>query len=431
MGLLAGILIFCAIAGNLFLITGAMTDDLADNPIAWIMVIIAIIGDIWIIGSIVSGISQNRENARKEEENRRIAEQEEKEKQIRKRVHDLIAEYSLKSFCPPYQGDLSDSNVQNRNIEVCTCYQEYWASVANIDAEIVALYEKNKVLLNCPGCTTNEQKLDYILQRESELRANRNAAQNLVNKRNKTKICLAEYDVDPLTKLRNALTYLKHSKKCESNAEMTVEAFLDNKQKPALACFSYSVTPVVMNFGKVSAYCFPKVILICSKERFLSAVNPSALKIEVTREEVSATYSLDSKSYFNAPQIAEDSEVVRSGPERTTWLHTCRDGSPDLRYSHNPMHRYRNDVVAYGKVKISINEYAAEFTFSSQKALNLLPAANDAYCVKNGTVGNPIPVLLKLLTLVQEDAGSVAQLNNAFEARGKKEMAVCSIVTSE
>ena len=430
MGWLVAIFLFCMFAGHGFLFTGAMADDLADNPIAWIIVIIAIICDIWLIGSFFSGIVKKRELAAKAEEERQLKEQEEKEKLIRKRVNDLIAGYSLKSFCSPYRGDEVNSNLPHRNIDVHTCYQEYRASVSNIEAEILVLYEKNKALLNCPGCTTNEQKLEFILQHEGELKENRETAQSLVNMRNKTKILLTDYDTEPLTKLRNALTYLRHSKKCVSNSEMPIETFLEKKQVAGLDCFSYSVAPVVMNFGKVSAYCFPKVILICSKDRFVSAVNPSALKISVTREEVNATYSFDNNSYVNAPNISSDSELVRSGIERTTWLHTCRDGSPDLRYSYNPMHRYRNDVLAYGKVRISLNEYVAEFTFSSQKALSLLPVANESYCEKNGAVGNPIPALLELLSVVRADATLIAQLSNAYKARGEKEMATCRIVTS-
>ena len=44
-GCLVAILGFCLVGGNAFLITGAMTDEMSDNPFAWIMVIIALIAE--------------------------------------------------------------------------------------------------------------------------------------------------------------------------------------------------------------------------------------------------------------------------------------------------------------------------------------------------------------------------------------------------
>ena len=47
-GCLAAILAFMFIGGNIFLFTGALTDDLNDNGFAWIMVVVAIIADLVI-----------------------------------------------------------------------------------------------------------------------------------------------------------------------------------------------------------------------------------------------------------------------------------------------------------------------------------------------------------------------------------------------
>ena len=64
LGCLSGILAFCFMGGNVFLFTGALNDDLSDNPFAWIMVLIAIVADIIAIGYIISVIAKHNEKKR-------------------------------------------------------------------------------------------------------------------------------------------------------------------------------------------------------------------------------------------------------------------------------------------------------------------------------------------------------------------------------
>ena len=57
-GCLAAILAFMFIGGNIFLFTGALTDDLNDNGFACIMVVVAIIADLvifcWLASKVVT-----------------------------------------------------------------------------------------------------------------------------------------------------------------------------------------------------------------------------------------------------------------------------------------------------------------------------------------------------------------------------------------
>ena len=65
-GCLAAILAFVFIGGNIFLFTGALTDDLSDNGFAWIMVIVAVIADLaifcWLASKIATVIGKKYEN---------------------------------------------------------------------------------------------------------------------------------------------------------------------------------------------------------------------------------------------------------------------------------------------------------------------------------------------------------------------------------
>lgn len=65
-GCLAAILAFVFIGGNIFLFTGALTDDLSDNGFAWIMVIVAVIADLaifcWLASKIATAIGKKHEN---------------------------------------------------------------------------------------------------------------------------------------------------------------------------------------------------------------------------------------------------------------------------------------------------------------------------------------------------------------------------------
>ena len=65
-GCLAAILAFMFIGGNIFLFTGALTDDLNDNGFAWIMVVVAIIADLvifcWLASKVVTAIRKKYKN---------------------------------------------------------------------------------------------------------------------------------------------------------------------------------------------------------------------------------------------------------------------------------------------------------------------------------------------------------------------------------
>jgi len=439
MGVLIGILVFCGIAGNAFLITGAMSDDLADNPIAWIMVIIAIICDILVIGSLISNAASKREMKEKAEEERlmqerqRVARQlrEEKDRRERKNADQLSTLISLYGLEDAFsQSFLSDSGtvINHRNPEACNCFKVYCEAVWLLNNKIKHLAEANQRILLCPGCSSTEEKIAYIHQHEDELKKNKEEATNYRVQKENFKIVITDFESEPLTRLRNAMSFLKHSKRIVSSSNLTIKDFLSVPSSNVLKCFQYSVAPVMLNFEKFHAYCFPKLILLCNQDKFLAAVNPSALSIEVIRKEVDAIYDMDQNTYLSAHIVAEDSLVINKGQERLTWQHACRDGSPDLRYSYNPAMRRRNDRVVYGKVRISINHEFVEYTFSSHRALEALQKAYEMYCKNNKAIGDPIPALIELLSDVNESMkDDYVNLKQIYQQNCKERQAVCVV----
>lgn len=88
-GCLAGILVFSAFAGNIFLFSGDFGSggDLEGNSIAIIMVFIAIIADIALVGCVISACIKSSERRQEEKEKQRISEATQK-------VGELLARYS-------------------------------------------------------------------------------------------------------------------------------------------------------------------------------------------------------------------------------------------------------------------------------------------------------------------------------------------------
>ena len=431
--------IIVAVLGNLYLFSGYDVE----GDLAIFMVACGIIGDLILIGYIpYKLIKKSEEEQRRKELQEQLdaANAEKKQREERERllkilnnkVQQKIASYSISNFRIKITNTSQTQKLPNANFELCDCYRQYCAALADFSVKIEELYKKSQDIIACRGCYSDEARLKHLEQNEQELLNLRREAEEISQKANKIKIHITNFDYQPLTKLRNALSFLKQSKRHTATTEITRDVFFENTKPKELEAFQYSVTPVLMNFGKACAVCFPKVILLFEDGVFRTALNPSAMSIKVLEHQENATYYLDKKEYAGSNHAADDSLLVEQGFDRITWLYTKRDGGPDLRYSYNPATRFRNDTVVYGEVRITIGDYQAGFIFSSKKAIDALKEAQRTFCEHNATISNPIPLLLDLLAATTSDREKdISHMREMNALKCEAELPVCRIIGME
>lgn len=400
-----------------------------------------------LIGLITDTANKNKaqrqlEERKQKEEAARIAKlaQEtarKKEEQAKESVEKISSRYNLNDYrIPRRNADLEKQGTRIGNLvlphgnrDVFDCFNRYHEELCRIDSKIEELQNKARAILNSTA-SSNENKLKFLESKLHDLdQIKENADQLYFEGRNKS-IHLTYFDPGALTNLRKAILALQNSKKCISISGSTTKDFFISKEPKEHSYFHSSTAPVVLNFGKIKAYCYPKIILLFEGDYFAGAINPDGLKIVVTQKEIRARYNADRKEYNDNKVLADDSFVVQKGYDRTTWLHTCKDGSPDLRYSYNPAMHYRDDVVRHGVVVFSIGEYKAEFAFSSYQAFEELALAQRTYSTNNPAVTDPIPVLLELLDSLGANHQIIKDIKNKQSIHGEKTLPVCRIIES-
>lgn len=401
-----------------------------------------------IIALTIKGFADEAERNRIAEEKRRIEEkarlekiaQEEakqKEERAKAQVEKISSKYNLNDYRIPRRkvgqekqnARIGNLALPRANRDVSVCFQRYHEDLCRIDSQIEELQNKAKSILNCTA-SSNENKLKILEPKIHELEQIKENADRLYFEGRNKSIHLTYFDSIALTNLRKAILALQNSKKCISISGSSTKEFFISKEPKEHSYFHSSTAPVVLNFGDVKAYCYPKIILLFDGDYFIGATNPDGLKIVVTQKEVRARYNADRKEYNDNKILAEDSFVVQKGYDRTTWLHTCKDGSPDLRYSYNPAMHYRDDVVRHGVVVFSIGEYKAEFAFSSYQAFEDLVLAQRTYCSNNPAVTDPIPMLLELLDSLDANHQIIKDIKNKQSIHGEKTLPVCRIIES-
>lgn len=379
----------------------------------------------------------------KEEEQKRIAEEKRCEEEARqKHTLSLINQIYSEHFIEKYRfvklprsskqcGVVSDGlEISSKNREVSTCLDQYYEELTQCDAQIYKLQMKVEDILSCPGCSSSEEKLSYLQANLPELNELRDRAQKVHSEGESIKIHITNFDPAPLTQLRNAICALQSSKKCISTFGNSSKEFFTSDKPREYTYFHASTEPVCLNFGNVKAYCYPKIILLFEGDYFIAAVNPDELKIMVTQEEVRARFDCDRNEYCYDNVLDIDSFVVKKGHECTTWLHTRKDGFPDMRYSYNPVMHFRYDVVRYGIVSFALGEYKTEFEFSSNQAYELLTTAQNIYCTNNTIPKNTIPELLNLSDHLECDSDVIQEMREQQNIHNETELPVCRIMTS-
>lgn len=369
-GCLVAIIFFIFFFGNAFLFSGSLEDDLAGNPIAIIMVLAAVIADIsilyWIIKSIAKCIEQNRQQKLKA-----------KADAIKAEISKIINAYQYSN------NSILGASFQKVNLKVREYHTEimqrvnqYREETQGIRNALAELSKKNTEILACPDCYSDEQRLIFLRGETAKLEDIKGRFNGLAIEYEKHQIVLPDADEAAVVSLKNALKEIQNSNKIIEKDILLAELLESSNLPMELSCFKYRTSYVILTIKSLKFCLFPEFILVFESGAFLSAIYPCELKITVTPIEASATFS---NNKYNSDIVDTDSKCIQVGVTSKTWLHTCKDGTPDLRYSYNSSTEYRVDRMIYGKAKFEIADFKATFSFSSYKALEALEKAARLY----------------------------------------------------
>ena len=413
-------LVIVLIIGNLFLFSGAVFGDLADNQIAWFFVIGAVAMDIYFIYLAAQSISKNREQQRIAEENSRIAE-------TTRKVETIISKYTPASIninrnAIPFN---IDPNLINR--EVVYTVNSYREKIEAICERYLHIATDIKKILLCVGCNSIDDKLSHLTTNKEKLKQLKDECDSLLATLSSYKVEIINENRDLLFELKLAFRYLLNSKKCHSDS-LTVKEFITPNKPADLKMFKFENEPITI-FGGHFYFClFSNVILVFDNTgAFSTAVDPSSLIIETSRE--TTFVSIINGTAASNQYIAEDSKCISQGPPRLTWLHTCRDGSPDLRYSDNPRLEYRNALYEYSMIKFVISDNTLSFSASSSAVCESFETIASKYTRKCNDRHNPIPELLQLVNkLSGDDNIHIESIIRECNARGDVNNYFCKLI---
>lgn len=287
------------------------------------------------------------------------------------------------------------------NKEVVFTVNQYKDNLRNSISKCNEIDQAIKNILSCVDCCNVDEKLNYLSEKTEELQRLKSESDMLHGEIAKRKIKLLNEDGNLLFLVKKSLTTLFSSKKCVIEGLNLKELICDEKPLD-LEFFDYKYAPAILRIGKFLYCLFSNVILVFDENGvFATAIDPTALEIKVERVSVDVwvrNNTLPSHQYLDV-----DSKCIVQGTTRRTWAHTCRDGSPDLRYSYNPIIEYRTDKYEYGKITISILGSMISLSLSSDVATNAFERISREYIRKCNNRHNPIPEFLNLLYRVAEE----------------------------
>lgn len=287
------------------------------------------------------------------------------------------------------------------NQEVVSAVKIYRGKMLEVYKQYNYIGDKLKSILACSGCTSIKDKYNYLNSKGMELEQLNKEIGTYLKLLAGHRIELLSDDRDLHFKLKSAFGYLKQSKKCISE-QGSIEDFIPLTQPKELSLFKCNYDPIILFIEQYYFCLFCNVILVFDTAGvFSTAIDPSAVRINIKRK--TTTVTVHNGKALSNQYIAEDSKCISRGSTRSTWLHTCRDGSPDLRYSYNPKLEFRTDIYEYTIVEIAVAEKSISFSVSSASVGDAFEAVVLKYIQKHNNRHNSVPELLQLLKLLSDN----------------------------
>ena len=400
---------FVFLVGELFLFSGQFREEMAGNEVASFCAFIALIFNVVFVGMLIKGIIKSAEESRERKE-------QEHRKQIQDEISEIVKQYTV-------QEDATKNNVPSItkidnplvDSEVVFCVKTYIREAEEQEQKIIELRAKIQKILNYNNYVTGEQNLEYLKQKEPELRVLKDELLDAQKPQDNRKIVLNETTSQELEDIRNSIVESGKSQKVRNMGNLDWKTVTEVSMPVELKYFRSQTKPVMLHL-MVYCFCiFSKTILVFTLEgRFVTALQRSCFRVNVQRDRERAYFNLETQSY-SSNAVGTDSKCIDKGEERHTWLHTCKDGSMDLRYRNNYRINYRYDTMEYGRIRFSVADFTEEFKFSAEQAILAAEKAaeeNEKYKVTRES--NNESSVINLLQLLEPSSKSARELEERY-----------------
>lgn len=400
---------FVFLVGELFLFSGQFREEMAGNEVASFCAFIALIFNVVFVGMLIKGIIKSAEESRERKE-------QEHRKQIQDEISEIVKQYTV-------QEDATKNNVPSItkignplvDSEVVFCVKTYIREAEEQEQKIIELRAKIQKILNYNNYVTGEQNLEYLKQKEPELRVLKDELLDAQKPQDNRKIVLNETTSQELEDIRNSIVESGKSQKVRNMGNLDWKTVTEVSMPVELKYFRSQTKPVMLHLMDYCFCIFSKTILVFTLEgRFVTALQRSCFRVNVQRDRERAYFNLETQSY-SSNAVGTDSKCIDKGEERHTWLHTCKDGSMDLRYRNNYRINYRYDTMEYGRIRFSVADFTEEFKFSAEQAILAAEKAaeeNEKYKVTRES--NNESSVINLLQLLEPSSKSARELEERY-----------------
>ena len=400
---------FVFLVGELFLFSGQFREEMAGNEVASFCAFIALIFNVVFVGMLIKGIIKSAEESRERKE-------QEHRKQIQDEISEIVKQYTV-------QEDATKNNVPSItkidnplvDSEVVFCVKTYIREAEEQEQKIIELRAKIQKILNYNNYVTGEQNLEYLKQKEPELRVLKDELLDAQKPQDNRKIVLNETTSQELEDIRNSIVESGKSQKVRNMGNLDWKTVTEVSMPVELKYFRSQTKPVMLHLMDYCFCIFSKTILVFTLEgRFVTALQRSCFRVNVQRDRERAYFNLETQSY-SSNAVGTDSKCIDKGEERHTWLHTCKDGSMDLRYRNNYRINYRYDTMEYGRIRFSVADFTEEFKFSAEQAILAAEKAaeeNEKYKVTRES--NNESSVINLLQLLEPSSKSERELEERY-----------------
>ena len=321
-------------------------------------------------------MEKKAEALRKQEEERRKQEEyERREKEAEHKIAEILNQYSLKSFVFPepkklWNGKHFECNSSLVNMQILESVHSYADGLQKIRREAENLKTNSFEILKKTDFTSSCERLRFLNLNLEALSQMLDRVKKLHMEYADKKIELGDQNKIIMNQLSNGVSLIRASQKFVSY-DIKRGGMLRSDLPEGISMFRYSDRPAVLYVHDFYFCLFSTVILVFDQSGlFSTSLKPSALSVRSRRESEIVFFTKKGtwghESFSTEDQyVGKDSELIMEGKEEHTWLHTCKNGSPDRRYSHNPMFINRTDTWEFGRITVTIAKFKVTFCVSS------------------------------------------------------------------
>ena len=447
-----GILLADAVIGSAFGLVALISGDKALFEEHKYLIIYAVIADVvfWITASIIISKrmvakKQAKEQVRIEEEERLERERQEKLEQERiereKRLEEQRRIEAEKARIDGVNAEIKRISSKYKTTKKISVADNNIVNGGNIAGaikevrEAVQLHKDHTLADSLKYNSINKQiddilsvkkdpdeKLAYLKEKTDILKQLKGERDKVLTRINTRKIDIlnessATVDID------TAFRLLLLSKVCSFDTIDITDLICKDAPKE-LDLFSYPHKPLVL-FYNTRKYCiFSSIILVFNQTgKFIAAIPAQQIKLHIRTktEEVYVSNEKEQERKYSA----NDSKLIKRGQTHSFWLHTRKDGSPDLRYRDNPRFSSRTDKYEYGEVVFSLSNSPITYRFSSQDAVKSFVKIAPLYAGESTKSDNTD----NLLSLIKSVSGTneIDEIIKRYKTSSKKSL-YCKLV---